>query len=204
MLEEQREAIARELDHRIRNVLSVVNSIVRLTAGNVSTVEEFEESLLGRLGALARTQSALKSGAQQSASLSDLLVAELEQYLGSDLTQLAIEGPLVPLNPRSAQALALIFHELATNSAKYGALRAPDGRITITSTVDADGDERFIVIEWREAGERLVDGPGRQGFGTGLIKQLIARSLRGDFVIAYEPNGLVCRMTLPFAEIAGR
>ena len=198
-LEKQREYIARELDHRIRNVFSVVSSLVRLTARETLSVEEFKESLLGRLGALGRTQTALHSDATQSANLTELITAELEQYLTSGPANVAINGPLIPLNARSAQALALVVHELATNSAKYGALSAPDGRISVTSAIEGDGEERVITIEWREDASGTGKAPGKLGFGTTLINQMIAGSLRGTAVIKYEKNGLVCQMTLPFA-----
>lgn len=196
-LEERREAIARELDHRIRNVLSVVNSLVRLSARDAMTVAEFEESLLERLRALARTQGTLRLGARQSTSLFELLEAELEQYRAADEANIIVEGPTVSLGSRPAQALALAFHELATNSAKYGALSVAGGRVTVTSAFIGEGDQSRVTIEWRETGGPPAKPPERQGFGMSLIKQVIAMTFRSDAVIAYAPEGLVCRMTLP-------
>ncbi len=201
-LEEQREAIARELDHRIRNLFSVVGSIVRLSASGISTVEEFKGTLLARLDALARTQAALKFGTQKGARLHDVLVAELEHYRATDKANLMIEGRSVQLSARSAQTLALVIHELATNSAKYGALSAAGGRIAVRSVVRGDPDERQVSIEWRESGCPVSLEPTRHGFGTTLIKKMIA-GLRGDAELAYTEEGLVCRITLPLATLAG-
>lgn len=202
-LEEEREVIARELDHRIRNVLSVVNSLVRLSARDAVGIEEFEESLLERLNALARTQSALKFGAQQSTNLHELLLSELDQYRTSDELNVSVEGPPVELRSRAAQALSLTFHELATNSAKYGSLSVAGGRVAVTVAFTEDGEKSFVDIEWRETGGPPPKPPERKGSGTSLIKQVIAATFRAEAVIAYPPEGLICRMSLPRARVGG-
>jgi PAS domain S-box-containing protein len=200
-LEEQREAIANELDHRIKNVLSVVNSLVSLTARSAVNVPEFKEALIKRLGALARTQDALRSRTQLSAPLSDLLDAELEQYRAPDGANIIIEGPAVSVGSGATQTLALAFHELATNSAKYGALSHAKGRVTVTFAYKGEGKESQLVIEWRDSDGPLVKPPTRQGFGTTFIKQVIARTFRADVVLEYPPEGLICRMTLPRTRV---
>lgn len=202
-LEEEREVIARELDHRIRNVLSVVNSLVRLSARDASSIEGFEESLLERLSSLARTQGSLKFGAPQSISLHALLLAELEQYRTSNLANIVVEGPPVPLRSRAAQALSLTFHELATNSAKYGALSVAGGRVAVTIAFARDGSEDFVDIEWRETGGPPAKVPERKGSGTSLIARVIAATFRADAVMVYPPEGLICRMRLPRASVMG-
>ena len=199
-LEELREAAARELDHRMRNLLSVVNSLVSLSAASAVSVEEFKESLTGRLRALDTAQRALL-GKQKDASLRELFLAELAQYQAPDGANVTIEGPPVSVGPRAAQILTLAVHELATNSAKYGALRNADGRVAITSDFRGDGDEGLLVIEWREAGGPPVKPPERQGFGTTLIKHVVAKALRAEVAMEYRPEGLVCRMTLPKATV---
>ena len=103
---------------------------------------------------------------------------ELAQYQTSDGENVIIEGPLVPVGPSAAQMLALAAHELATNSAKHGALGKEGGRVTVTSAFKGEGDESVLVIEWREAGGPPVKPPNRQGFGTTLLKQVVARALR--------------------------
>ncbi len=199
-LEKLRKAAARELEHRLKNVLSVVNSLISLSAASATNVGEFKESLTGRLNALAKTQSALL-GKQQGASLSELFLAELAQYQTPDGANVTIEGPPVSVRRRAAQILALAVHELATNSAKYGALRSAGGRVAVTFDLKGEGDECLLVITWREAGGPPVKPPERQGFGTRLIKQVVARALRADVAMDYRPEGLVCRMTLPRSAV---
>ena len=200
-LEELREAVGRELDHRMRNLLSVVNSLISLSAASAVNVAEFKESLMGRLTALAATQSALRFGKQQSISLSELFLAELVQYQTPDGANVAIEGSSVPVGPRAAQMLALAVHELATNSAKYGALSSVGGRVAVTSAVRGEGDTSVLVIKWRETGGPPVRPPKRQGFGTRLLKQIVAKALRGDVSMEYRPEGLICQITLPWATV---
>ena len=199
-LEALREAAARELDHRLRNVLSVVGSLVSLSAASARNVEEFKDSLTGRLTALAKTQSALL-GKQQRADLRELFLAELSQYQTPDGANVAVEVPPVSVGPRAAQILALAVHELATNSAKYGALGSAGGRVSVTSALKGEGDQGLLVINWREAGGPPVKPPEREGFGTRLLKQVVAKSLRADVALEYRPEGLIFQLTLPTAAL---
>ena len=155
-------------------MLSVVNSLISLSAANAVNVEDFKESLMGRLKALAATQSALRFGEQQSTSLRELLLTELTQYQTSGRANLTIVGPPVSVGPMAAQILALTVHELATNSAKYGALRNAEGHVTVTSAYKGEGDNQ-IIIRWQETGGALDKPPERKGCGTDLIKQLVGR-----------------------------
>lgn len=200
-LEEQREAIAQELDHRIRNVLSVVSSLISLTAKGALTVGEFKDSLQERLSGLAATQTFLGRTLGKNISLSALLLAELAHYRSSGGANVNINGAPVALRSHAVQPLALAFHELATNSAKYGAFSDPRGCVTITTDCMSDGNKDLIAIEWRETGGPPVQPPDRLGFGTTLIEHMIKRVFQGDVVLDYRPEGLVCRMTLPRAKV---
>lgn len=200
-MEEVREAAARELEHRMKNVLSIVTSLVSISAASAVSVDDFRASLTGRLQALAATQSALRFGEQYGTSLGELLLAELAQYRRPDGANVVIEGPPVPVGAKAAQLLALAIHELATNAAKYGALSDVGGRVTVTSTFEGEGDDGLLVIQWREAGGPPVTAPKRQGFGTRLIKRVVAKALRADVILDYRPEGLVCRMTVPRSVI---
>lgn len=200
-LDELREAVAREVDHRMRNLLSVVNSLISLSAASAVNIVDFKESLLGRLKALAASQSALRFGEQQTVDLSELFRAELKQYQISDGTNVIIEGPPVSVGPSATQMLALAAHELATNSAKYGALGTAGGRVSVTSAFTGEGDKSVVVIEWREAGGPPVKSPSRQGFGTTLLKQVVARALRADVAMDYRREGMVCRLIIPRAMV---
>ena len=200
-LEEQRETIAHELDHRIRNVLSVVSSLVSLTAKSTSSVAEFKDSLQERLSSLATTQTFLGRAKGENISLSALLQAELAHYLSFDGANVDINCAPVALRSQAVQPLALALHELATNSAKYGALSGPRGCVTITTDYMIDGGKDLLAIEWRETGGPSLQPPDRQGFGTTLIERMIKRVLQGDVVLDYRPEGLVCHMILPRAKV---
>ncbi|MDO1559787.1 PAS domain S-box protein [Brevundimonas sp. 2R-24] len=200
-LEDLREAMAREMDHRMRNVLSVVHSLVSISAADASNVEEFRDSLVGRLKALAASQGALRFGEEKHTSLNEVFLAELAQYQTQGGANVAIDGPSVSVGPKAAQLLALAVHELATNSAKYGALSSPTGRVIVATAFKDIGGEPLFLIEWREEGGPPVKRPERQGFGTSLIKQVVARALRADVALDYRSDGLICRMTMPHAAL---
>ena len=196
-LEYLREAIGRELDHRLKNVLSVVSSLVAISAIDAGSVEEFQKSLTGRLTALAATQHSLRSSEQYSASLGELLRAELGQYQTLAGAHVVIEGPPVSLGQKAAQLLALVVHELATNAAKFGALSDVGGCLTVMSAFEGEGEGEVLVIDWREAGGPPVKPPKRQGFGSRLIKKVVARALRAAVVMDYRPEGMTCRISIP-------
>lgn len=179
----------------------MVSSLVSLSAKSASSVDELRDSLQGRLRALAATQTFLRRDRRGSISLDELLLAELAHYRNSDGTNLIIQSAPVELGWSAAQTLALALHELATNSAKYGAFSDARGCVTITSEYGSDGDEPLITIERRETGGPPVKPPSRQGFGTMLIEQVIKRTLRADIVVDYRLEGLVCRMTLPRSAV---
>lgn len=198
-LEELRDAAAHELDHRLKNVLSVVNALVTLTAASAASVDDFKESLTGRLAALAKTQTSLL-GKQQSTSLGALFLAELEQYRGAVGANVTVEGPLISIGPRAAQMLALAVHELATNSSKYGALSA-GGHVGVTYAYDGGVAKDTLAVRWEEKGGPVVKPPTRHGFGTSLITQVMPRALHGSVTMAYRPDGLVCDIAIPRATI---
>lgn len=196
-LEVQREVVARELDHRVKNVLSVVSALVSLTAKNALNVAEFKDSLQKRLGGLAATQAFLAHGNGKRIDLHALLGAELTHYRASGSDNLLIRGTTVALRSIAVQPLALIIHELGTNSAKYGAFSASTGCATITTELTGPGVARQLIIEWRETGGPLVKAPDRLGFGTLLIKQMIERNFHGTVTFDYEKEGLISRMVIP-------
>lgn len=200
-LEDLREAVTHELDHRMRNLMSVINSVVSISAASATDVADFKTSLLERLRALSETQGALRPGTHDGRGLTELFLAELAQYRTIDGSNVAVDGPPVRLGPKAAQIFALAIHELATNSAKYGALSRAGGRVTVTFFCQEEGDSRRLVVEWRETGGPPVRPPTRQGFGTRLVNQVLARALRADVAMDFRPEGLVCRMKMQRAAV---
>lgn len=196
-LEEQREAVAHELDHRIKNVISVVSALVALTSKSATSVAGFTDSLQARLRALAATQSFLARGKGAGADLRGLLLAELAQYRAPSGENLHVEGPTIALRASAVQPLALAIHELATNSAKYGAFSEPSGRVTVITEITSASGARSFAIEWQEAGGPKTRRPDCQGFGAHLIQQMIEKALHGSVLYDYRPEGLVCRIALP-------
>ena len=164
-LEKLREAVARELDHRMRNVLSVVNSLISLSAADAVNVEDLKEVAHGSVEGLGRHPECPTIWRAAKHQLKRALLTELAQYQTSGGANLTIEGPPVSVGPTAAQILALTVHELATNSAKYGALRNADGRVTVTSAYEGEGDNQ-IIIRWQETGGRL----SRRQSGRDLVR----------------------------------
>lgn len=194
--EELRETVMHELDHRLRNMLSVISALISLSAAHATDVHEFAEELRGRLIALAATQRALDLNDQTSMALDAIFQAEVEQYRAPDGANVTIDCLPISVGPRVAQILSLAIHELATNSAKYGALHTAGGHVALTSAYQGEKDDK-LLIQWKETGGPLVNSPDAKGFGTDLVQRLVGRSLRADVEIDYRPEGLICRMTLP-------
>lgn len=202
-LEHQRDLIAQELDHRIKNIFTVFGSLIYLSASGAKDVQEFKTTLLERLNTLARTQVLLRSGGEQSTDLKDILLDEMASYELDGDTNIVINGPAISICPDAAQALAMIFHELATNSTKYGALSNSVGMLVVTYNYIGDKDNRSILFEWREVGGPIVTTPTRAGFGTKLVTQVVKSTFGVDIALEYPEEGFVCRMQLPEAKVAG-
>lgn len=203
-IEQDHELVARELNHRVKNVIAVINSLVTLSSKGAEDVGAFTRSLQDRLNALGATHDLVQNAGGESASFSDLLQTELAQYRGRGGANLGIAGPQVIIGRSAALALALAFHELATNSAKYGALSSPTGRVDLAWDKVQEGDKAWLSIGWRESGGPPVSPPKRRGFGTTLIDEAIRRTFRAEVALDYAPNGLVCRMKLPLENIEPR
>ncbi|PZR31308.1 sensor histidine kinase [Caulobacter segnis] len=165
--EEARELLMREVDHRARNALTVVQSMLRLT--RASSIEHFQEILLGRVSALARAQGALAAQRWEGGLAREVIEGELATV--GRPSQYRLEGDDWPLAPQEVQPLGMIVHELATNAAKYGALSAEDGCVTVRLS-GARGARR---LAWIETGGPAAPPPPRQGFGSRLIGQLAAQ-----------------------------
>ncbi|MET3665642.1 two-component sensor histidine kinase [Caulobacter sp. 1776] len=188
---ERQQLMINELNHRVKNTLVVVQSLARhsLRAENDRGGENGLEQFNDRLHALASAHDLLTRRSWEAADLGELLTEALEPY-GEQVT---LEGPPLPLAPNAAVALAMIFHELATNASKYGALSIETGRVAVTWSLD--GRTR-LVIAWRERGGPLVSPPKRTGFGSRLIAASLKGELAGSSQFDYAPEGLSCVLTI--------
>jgi PAS domain S-box-containing protein len=190
--EELHALLAREVDHRARNALAVVQAIVRLT--RAKTTRGYVSAVEGRIRALAQTHTLLSQSRWQGASLAQLVSEEVAPYGTGTPGRITVTGPNAFLPPDTAQTLALALHELATNAAKYGALSRAAGAVAV-SWEFADGS---LTLQWTETGGPLVEPPSSQGFGTKIINASIRRQSGGDVRFEWRPEGLSCRLTVPF------
>jgi PAS domain S-box-containing protein len=186
--EEARALLMREVDHRSRNALTIVQSVLRLT--DADSLEEYKEVVAGRVEALARAQTSLARRKWEGASLREVLDEELRSLAVEDAY--VIEGPAVLLDAEQVQPMSMIIHELATNACKYGALSTKAGALTISWS---GAPESGVTLVWREADGPAVAEPLATGFGSRLIQQL-AQQLDGDVRFDWRPQGLVVELTV--------
>jgi PAS domain S-box-containing protein len=198
--EERERLLAREVDHRAKNLLAVVQSVVQLTRAEDMT--SFTAAITGRIQSLARAHSLLAASRWEGAELKQIIVEEMAPYAGRDAARVRINGPAIRLRPEAAQALALVIHELATNAAKYGALSVEGGRLDITwaTTVGSD-EEGWLGLRWQERGGPEVSRPSRRGFGSTVMRASIERQLQGTVTLDWDPHGLVCELAVSAEQL---
>jgi len=186
-----------ELQHRVRNVLGLVRSIVRRTAESTAPAQDYSAHLEGRISALARTQAFVMRQPGGGVDLQELVDAELIAHAARE-TQVQSAGPPVQLRAKAAETLGLALHELATNAVKYGALATPAGRITVTWRWEAGGEDPRVRLEWVETGVAMgAQPPAHRGFGRDLIERTVPYELRGASRLSFEPGGVNCVIDIP-------
>lgn len=194
--EEHQSLLLAELDHRVKNVLAVVQAIVHQSLGRSGTAGV--ERLDGRLAALALSHRLLADSRWEGAVLTRLLADTVAAYRVDDPDRVLLSGPDVQVTPRAAQSMTLAFHELTTNAAKYGALSVPTGRVAVNWAMHDEGGGMALVIDWREAGGPQIDEPPtRRGFGTSLIATTVEYELDGRVDLDFSASGLIATMRLP-------
>jgi len=198
-LSENRDLLARELSHRIKNIFAVVASLIALRARKHPELGAFAQELSAAIHALGRAHDYVRPlEGRKGDRLSGLLADLLAPYGDKDATRVLIAGNDCPIGPRAATPLALVFHELATNSVKYGALSAPSGRVEVT--VDCDADRAHIC--WRELGGPSPDEPDEeQGFGSRLVEMAVRGQLQGTLTREWAAEGLVATLEVPIHAI---
>ena len=188
--EDARDLLAREVDHRAKNVLAVVQAILTLT--RATTKEAFIEAVRGRVSALGRAHSLLAQNRWEGAQILQLISDETSPYHRPG--QLRVEGPAVTLNANSVQPISLLIHELAINAVKYGAFSVDSGRVVIRLSLHAKNQ---LELLWTEVGGPPVHEPAEVGFGTTLIKEVSTRQLAGTVDISWPIEGVQVTVTLP-------
>lgn len=194
---EQRRSEMTELQHRVRNVLALVRSIIRRSSDAAESLEEFASHLEARISAVARTQAALIFDGRTGPELEDLVRAELIANAVRE-SQFEITGPPLRLATRAAETMALTLHELTTNALKFGALAAPEGHIAVSWSIeDAAGKLRW---RWIESGVHVVQVAQRRGFGRELIERVLPYELGATTIFTIAPGGVQCEIDLPLNE----
>jgi PAS domain S-box-containing protein len=188
--QEQIAILAREAEHRSKNLLATVQATINLSQSD--TPEGLKHAIEGRIRALANVHSLFVETRWIGAELSAIATQELAPYSETDETRVQIDGPQVLLEPNAAQAIAVALHELATNAAKYGALSVAKGQVDLKWSHEAD--ER-LILRWTEIGGPAVQPPARQGFGVRVVERMIGQ-LKGKARFDWCPQGLVCEITL--------
>ena len=190
--EAQISVLAREAEHRAKNLLANVKAVVHLS--QAGTPDGLKEAIEGRIKALANVHSLFVQSRWRGAELGNLVKQELSPYSHEGEERTRIDGPTVMLKPDVAQAIAMALHELATNAAKYGALSRAKGEVHVKWSFAADDP---VMLRWTEAAGPPVNPPTHKGFGTDVIGAMIRAHVGGDMRLDWRTEGLVCEIALP-------
>lgn len=190
-----------ELQHRVRNIMAMMRSLVIRTATTAVSKEDYAQGLEGRLTTLARVQALLTRTASQGVSIAAIIHDEVSAQ-ASHATQVKVSGPDVMLSPKASEVLTLAIHELATNALKHGALSAANGSVRVKWHTYERRKTPWLRLDWLERGNRPPSSPGqrRRGFGTELIECLIPYELKGTGQLIVDGDGARCTLTFPLAD----
>jgi two-component sensor histidine kinase len=198
--ERRQNLLLAELQHRVRNILATVRSIIQRSAQTSDTLEDLSMHLEGRIDSMARAQVVLSRNPGGGVDLEDLVREELLSQLVAE-RQVSVDGPEVRLSPKAAEVLNLAIHELATNSIKYGSLKDTNGRIAIAWTVTQRGVDPWLRFAWIESGVRVLGtAPRREGFGSELITRRVPYELGGHATLELKPGGIHCIVEVPLVH----
>ena len=193
--------LLRELTHRSKNLLAVIQAMARQTANHAGSTDAFLAQFGSRLQALAASHDLLVRESWYGASLDELIRSQLSNYLDGAAVQVTIEGPAIALKPEAAQNLGLALHELAINAAKFGALSVPTGRVSITWIRRESAVDHALELDWREQLGPKVKARRKKGFGTMVIERNLARALDAEVNMDFDPDGLHCHIVIPASQI---
>lgn len=191
----------RELGHRLKNQLAMVQAIVNQTIRGANDIATAGATIAGRLQALSRAHESLITGTTGLTSVSDIVRMTAEIHEHGSLQRFRIKGPDVEIASRSALSLSLILHELTTNAVKYGALSNENGRVHVAWDVAGDEGTRRFTLTWREQDGPPVLPPSRSGAGTRLIRAGLAGTVTSEVTVAYDATGIVCRIEADSASM---
>jgi PAS domain S-box-containing protein len=193
--EERQKILLDELNHRVKNTLASIQAMAMQTQKTAASPAAFARALEGRVLALSRAHDLLAESAWEGASLREVVQRTLEQQV-PDPERYSVSGPRIRLGPNASVSFSMAFHELATNALKYGALSNESGKIAVSWTADLG----TVVIIWKESAGPMVSAPSQRGFGSRLIERGLARELGGAIVLAFDVDGLCCKMEIPVSH----
>jgi len=194
----RQELLIAELNHRVRNILGLIRGLIRQSQGTAGTIEEFVKVVDGRVHALARAHNQITDDHWGPAPLQAMIDAEAAAFVDKN-DRIVVQGEPVFLNPLAYSTLALVVHELVTNSNKYGSLSVEDGKVILGWHRDPGGD---LILEWRETGGPKVKTPTRKGFGTTIIDRSVPYDLGGKVDVTYDPAGVRAVFCIPARHIS--
>jgi PAS domain S-box-containing protein len=192
--EEHRNILNAELDHRVKNVLATVGAIIGHTRHSSPSMADFVTALEQRIESLAGTHELLSHSNWLGVSLAEVIEREFAPYAGDNAE---IAGPSVTLKAEAAQAVAMVLHELTTNSAKYGAFSRQEGRVRLCWSWPENGTREHLLVDWQEIGGPSIGSAPRAGYGTSVIRELIPFELGGAVDLAFARDGVRCRLEIP-------
>ncbi|MBV7409154.1 HWE histidine kinase domain-containing protein [Maritimibacter sp. DP1N21-5] len=197
--QEQQQLLISELNHRVRNILNLMQGLVSQSKEGAKTVKDFTERLDGRIHSLARAHDQLTRERWEPAPIHDLIRTEFEAYANLKSERVLIDGTDAAITPAAYTTMALVLHEMATNSIKYGALCDSTGKVIVTLREDAAGG---LTLDWVERGGPPVSPPKRRGFGSTIVERSVPHELRGDARIDYKLTGVEAHFRIPPAHIS--
>ena len=200
--ERGRSLLTRELHHRVKNTLAVVQAVASSSGRSATNVAEFQSALSGRIAAMAKTHAVISDDARQAATLASLLASELAGYQTRD-DRITLAGPDVSVSSETAIPLGLAIHELTSNSAKFGALSVGAGSLNISWEVAERENAPAVVLRWAERGGPAVEPPAREGFGTRMLGRVLSSQLGAKVTSEFPPEGFRVQLVFPtgFADV---
>jgi PAS domain S-box-containing protein len=193
--------LLREITHRSKNLLAVIQGMARQTARHAGSIDGFLNQFSARLQALASSHDLLVQESWHGASLNELVRSQLAAHFDGTGDQILIDGPAVALKPEAAQNLGLALHELAANAAKFGSLSVPGGRVSIAWRRREGNGDSALELDWIEQSGPKVKTRRKQGFGSLVIERNLARSLDAEVNLNFNSDGLRCHIVIPAAQI---
>jgi two-component sensor histidine kinase len=197
---ERQALLIRELHHRVKNTLATVQALVGATARSAKSVDEFYHSFVARIVALANTHTMLTEDYWQTASLGEILQAELGPYQSEAEARVMLDGPVIQMPADLAVPLGMAIHELSTNAAKYGSLSVPEGKLQVHWNIQEQEGVRKLLLDWTEVGGPPVEEPSRRGFGSTLIRRILTTQCHADIQYEFDPIGVRFHLEAPLVR----